>query len=77
MKISQGVEKGDEIAYFQMEGSDCIMVFQGGIEVDFTADPGKKYHVGKKTATTKKDQKQAGVVPRRCVCLHLSVILHI
>lgn len=74
VEVGQQVQKGDEISYFQMGGSDCIIVFQGGVEINFTAkapDPEPtKYLVGNQIATAKKGQRNAGIGPRRFVLLY-------
>ena len=54
VSVGDEVNKGDEISYFQFGGSDCVMVFQGGIDVTFTAEPGSKYLCGKQIAVVRK-----------------------
>ena len=44
------LRKGEEISYFQFGGSDIVMVFEAGCNVDFTARPGVHYKVGTKIA---------------------------
>lgn len=41
----QFVEKGDEISWFELGGSDCIMVFQKKANVSLTVDPAKAKHM--------------------------------
>ncbi|KAF8311921.1 phosphatidylserine decarboxylase-domain-containing protein [Cantharellus anzutake] len=51
----QQVEKGDEISYFQCGGSDCVIVFQKGANVQFTATIGEHYNYGEKIAESVPD----------------------
>lgn len=44
LKEGQHVEKGDEISWFELGGSDCIMVFQKKANVSLTVDPDKAPH---------------------------------
>ncbi|KAK7678019.1 hypothetical protein QCA50_018959 [Cerrena zonata] len=61
VEVGQDVKKGDEISYFQFGGSDCIMVFQGGVDIEFTAKPGGKYLCGKQIAVARKGQRKVRV----------------
>lgn len=61
VQAGQEVKKGDEISYFQFGGSDCVMVFQGGVDINFTAQPGNKYSCGKQIAAAKKRQIKSRV----------------
>ena len=49
-KKGQVLKKGDEISYVQFGGSDIVMVFEGGSNLNFTADVGTHYNVGKQIA---------------------------
>lgn len=55
VKLSIGagdnVEKGDELAYFQLGGSDVVTVFQERANVTFTAEANVHYNYGKQIAT--------------------------
>ncbi|KAI0819927.1 phosphatidylserine decarboxylase-domain-containing protein [Trametes gibbosa] len=44
------VEKGQEISYFQFGGSDIVMVFQPGANVEFTAENNTHYAFGRQAA---------------------------
>ena len=46
-KEGQVLKKGDEISYVQFGGSDIVMVFEEGSNLNFTADVGTHYNVGK------------------------------
>jgi len=45
------VQKGQEISYFQLGGSDIVMVFQKNANVKFDQEIGKYYNFGTKVAT--------------------------
>jgi len=47
------VKKGDEVSYFQFGGSDYILVFEKGSQVDITAVQGSHYLTGQQIATAK------------------------
>lgn len=49
----QQVKKGDEVSYFQFGGSDYILVFQAGSQVDLTAVEETHYLVGQQIGTAK------------------------
>lgn len=55
VKLSVGagsdVKKGDELAYFQLGGSDVVTVFQKCANVEFTAKATWHYNYGKQIAT--------------------------
>ncbi|KAI0631129.1 phosphatidylserine decarboxylase-domain-containing protein [Trametes polyzona] len=51
VKAGDEVQKGQEISYFQLGGSDIVMVFQAKANVDFTAKEGTHYNFGQKVAT--------------------------
>ena len=52
LSVQEGdvVEKGQEISYFQLGGSDCVMVFEQKANVDFTADLHVHYKFGEQVA---------------------------
>lgn len=50
VKKDDVVKKGDEISYFQLGGSDIVMVFQADAKVKFTAEKEKHYDFGKTVA---------------------------
>ncbi|OJT12055.1 Phosphatidylserine decarboxylase proenzyme 3 [Trametes pubescens] len=50
VKPRDEVKKGDEISYFQLGGSDIVMVFQAGANVKFTAKEQTHYAFGKTLA---------------------------
>lgn len=45
LKIGQHVNKGDEISWFELGGSDIIMVFEPKAKVTLTVDPKKGPHM--------------------------------
>ncbi|KAG0127200.1 phosphatidylserine decarboxylase-related protein [Tuber indicum] len=49
----QTVEKGQEVAYFQFGGSDYILVFEKGSQVNLTAQEGTHYLTGQQIGTGK------------------------
>ena len=53
----QELKKGDEISYFQFGGSDVVVVFEEGCNLQFTAEVGTHYNMGK--------QIGIGLVPGR------------
>ena len=69
VKKYQQVEKGDEISYFQLGGSDIIMVFEKDAQVQFNDniealpdienEEGLHYNYGQRVATSKKKQTGA------------------
>ncbi|KAI0790091.1 phosphatidylserine decarboxylase-domain-containing protein [Abortiporus biennis] len=50
VKPGDVVEKGDEIGYFHLGGSDCVMVFEKKANVEFTAKLNVHYNYGNKVA---------------------------
>ncbi|KAL1949142.1 hypothetical protein VTO73DRAFT_10948 [Trametes versicolor] len=50
VKAGDPVKKGQEIAHFQLGGSDIVMVFQAGAHVNFTAEKQTHYAFGKTLA---------------------------
>ncbi|EIW55138.1 uncharacterized protein TRAVEDRAFT_22906 [Trametes versicolor FP-101664 SS1] len=50
VKAGDPVQKGQEIAHFQLGGSDIVMVFQAGAHVKFTAERQTHYAFGKTLA---------------------------
>ncbi|KAK7683785.1 hypothetical protein QCA50_013161 [Cerrena zonata] len=50
VKEGDVIDKGQEISYFQLGGSDCVMVFQQKANVEFTADLNCPYKVGNQIA---------------------------
>ncbi|KAI0366865.1 hypothetical protein BV20DRAFT_625883 [Pilatotrama ljubarskyi] len=50
VKAGDVVQKGQEISYFQLGGSDIVMVFQPGANVTFTAQEDTHYAFGKQLA---------------------------
>ncbi|KAK7683786.1 hypothetical protein QCA50_013162 [Cerrena zonata] len=52
LSVKEGdvVVKGQEISYFQLGGSDCVMVFEKKANVDFTADLHVHYNFGQQVA---------------------------
>jgi phosphatidylserine decarboxylase len=40
LKIGQHLQKGDEMGYFKFGGSDVVMIFQRGVEVEILHDGG-------------------------------------
>lgn len=63
VKPGQEVKKGQEISYFQMGGSDCIVVFQA--RVNITANICQKYLYGKEIARAPKNRGPAKVATAR------------
>ncbi|KAI0366859.1 hypothetical protein BV20DRAFT_625640 [Pilatotrama ljubarskyi] len=59
VKAGDVVRKGDEISYFQLGGSDIVMVFQPGANVSFTASVGTHYAFGKELARASPGQAAA------------------
>lgn len=55
VKEGNVVEKGQEISYFQLGGSDCVMVFEQKANVTFTATVGCHIPVGKQVAKANVD----------------------
>ncbi|KAI0356055.1 hypothetical protein OH77DRAFT_1520612 [Trametes cingulata] len=56
VQAGQTVQKGDEISYFQLGGSDIVMVFQPEANVNFTASVGTHYAFGKELARASPSQ---------------------
>lgn len=48
------VQKGQEISFFQLGGSDIVMVFQKDANVVFDQNEGQHYNYGTKVATAPK-----------------------
>ena len=55
LSVNKGdqVKKGQEVSYFQFGGSDYILVFEEGSEVDITAKEGTHYLTGQQIGTGK------------------------
>jgi len=55
LSVNKGdvVEKGQEVSYFQFGGSDYILVFEKGSQVDITAQEGTHYLTGQQIGTGK------------------------
>lgn len=55
LSVTEGdtVNKGKEISYFQFGGSDIVLVFEPGSQVDLTAKKGVHYNTGKTIGTAK------------------------
>jgi phosphatidylserine decarboxylase len=53
VECGQTVKKGEELAYFQLGGSDIVLVFEADSQVDFTATEKVHYNVGRMIATAK------------------------
>ncbi|KAI0631133.1 phosphatidylserine decarboxylase-domain-containing protein [Trametes polyzona] len=51
VKAGDDVRKGQEISYFQLGGSDVVMVFQAKANVNFTAEEKTHYNFGRQVAT--------------------------
>ncbi|CAL1709658.1 unnamed protein product [Somion occarium] len=50
VKDGDTVKKGQEISYFQLGGSDCVMVFEKKANVEFTAELHEHYNFGNQVA---------------------------
>lgn len=50
---NQPIIKGQEISYFQFGGSDIVLVFERGSQVELTAVEGTHYNTGKTIGTAK------------------------
>lgn len=50
VKAGDEVKKGDELSYFQLGGSDIVMVFEKKANVKFTASPNQHYNFGQQVA---------------------------
>jgi phosphatidylserine decarboxylase len=51
VKEGDTVQKGDEISFFQMGGSDIVVVFEAASKVNITAAQGQPYNFGMQIAT--------------------------
>ncbi|KAI0631145.1 phosphatidylserine decarboxylase-domain-containing protein [Trametes polyzona] len=51
VEVGDHVRKGEEIGYFQLGGSDVVMVFEAKANVNFTAKEKGKYNFGRRIAT--------------------------